>query len=101
VYDLSQYKHDDDDVLIMASDGLWERLTSRKVKKNTNSLNSSIELDDISFNVKVFNLDVSLFRGYAAQIGIFLAVKGAKGLFRESRSSRNALFASRHLVITK
>lgn len=31
MYDLTSVQHDEDDVLIMASDGLWERLSNEKV----------------------------------------------------------------------
>lgn len=46
VWDLDQYQHDEDDILIMASDGLWERLSNEEAQEIIQQVAESLPRDE-------------------------------------------------------
>ena len=46
VYNLAQYQHGTDDVLVMGTDGLWDVLSNQEVAEATTSFLANCDPDD-------------------------------------------------------
>lgn len=47
MYNLTQYKHGTDDVLVMATDGLWDVLSNEEVAEYVTSFLANCDPDDL------------------------------------------------------
>lgn len=57
VYDLSRYEHAADDVLILATDGLWDVLSNEEVADAITQFLPNCDPDDPHRSVPLFPLD--------------------------------------------
>lgn len=48
MYNLNQYEHGADDVLVMGTDGLWDVLSNKEVNESVSTFLANCDPDDIN-----------------------------------------------------
>lgn len=61
VYNLMQYEHGADDVLVMGTDGLWDVLSNQEVAETVTTFLANCDPDDLHRSVLFFFFLISLF----------------------------------------